>query len=222
MRKNHWTKYRAINTKVGMILSLGLVLLAFEWKTFEPAHIVTIDYAQDFEEQQAPPPRTEHIIPPPPPKMLPKVIEIKDEDIAEELDEVVLDIEVDLDTEMPEDLIVDEVIDDEVIEDTYLLLPEDPAMPKGGMKQFLKSLGQQLEYPKKAAQMGVQGRVILEFIVDKKGRVTDIKVLRGIGAGCDEEAIRILENSPDWKPAKQRGRPVKQKITMPVFFKLQY
>ncbi len=68
--------------------------------------------------------------------------------------------------------------------------------------------------------MGIEGKVFLTFIVDKDGSITDVTLARGIGGGCDEEAIRILKESPKWNPGKQRGRAVRQKMTFPIIFKL--
>ena len=67
--------------------------------------------------------------------------------------------------------------------------------------------------------MGIEGRVYVQFIVERDGSLTDIKVVKGIGAGCDEEAVKVLKNSPKWKPGKQRGKAVRQKMTQPITFK---
>jgi protein TonB len=68
--------------------------------------------------------------------------------------------------------------------------------------------------------MQVEGRVFLQFVVNKDGSLTDIKVVKGIGAGCDEEAIRVLKSAPRWSPGKQRGVPVRQRMVLPLTFKL--
>jgi protein TonB len=68
--------------------------------------------------------------------------------------------------------------------------------------------------------MGVEGKVFVQFVVDKDGTLTDIKAVKGIGAGCDEEAVRVLKAAPKWKPGKQRGRPVKVRMILPITFKL--
>lgn len=66
--------------------------------------------------------------------------------------------------------------------------------------------------------MRISGRVYVQFIVEKDGSISNIEVVKGIGGGCDEEAVRVLGNAPAWKPGKQRGRPVKVKMTIPIFF----
>jgi TonB family protein len=76
------------------------------------------------------------------------------------------------------------------------------------------------KYPSMARENNITGRVIVSFVVEKNGDLTDIKVLRGIGGGCDEEAVRVLKTAPSWKPGIQNGRPVRVAYTMPIFFQL--
>ncbi|MBK0381566.1 TonB family protein [Pedobacter sp. SD-b] len=95
-----------------------------------------------------------------------------------------------------------------------------PAFP-GGLDAFGKYLGKNLRYPPVAKEAGIQGRVYCQFVVEKDGSLTDIKVVRGIGGGCDEEAIRVLKTSPKWSPGIQNGRPVRVSYTVPIFFQLQ-
>ena len=77
-----------------------------------------------------------------------------------------------------------------------------------------------MNYPKQARRMGIEGKVYVQFVVDKDGSVTSVRAVKGIGAGCDEEAERVLKSSPKFKPGKQRGRPVKVRMMMPIIFKL--
>lgn len=84
----------------------------------------------------------------------------------------------------------------------------------------LASIQQQIRYPEMAKRAGVEGRVILQFIVNERGRVEEVQVVRGVGAGCDEEAVRVVKQAR-FKPGKQRGAVVKVKMSIPVTFKLQ-
>jgi protein TonB len=68
--------------------------------------------------------------------------------------------------------------------------------------------------------MNVEGKVFVQFVIDKDGSPSDITVLKGIGSGCDEEAVRVIKNMPKWTPGKQRGRPVKVRMSLPIVFKL--
>jgi protein TonB len=72
-----------------------------------------------------------------------------------------------------------------------------------------------------AKESGIQGRVFVTFVVEKDGSVTDVRVLRGIGGGCDEEAIRVVQKMPKWKAGKQRGKPVRVQFNLPIKFTLQ-
>ncbi|MDR6945317.1 energy transducer TonB [Mucilaginibacter pocheonensis] len=95
-------------------------------------------------------------------------------------------------------------------------VPEFP----GGLDKFGAYLGKSIRYPAVARENGTQGRVIVTFVVEKDGSLTDIKVTRGIGSGCDEEAVRVLKNSPKWKPGIQNGRPVRVQYSVPISFTL--
>ena len=110
------------------------------------------------------------------------------------------------------------VIEDDSVHDfaTVEVLPGYP----GGMDAFYKYLGKAIRYPAIARENNITGRVILSFVVEKDGTLTDIKVLRGIGGGCDEEAVRVLKSSPAWKPGIQNGRPVRVNYTVPISFQL--
>ena len=94
-------------------------------------------------------------------------------------------------------------------------------MPMGGYEAFYTYVAKNVKYPAQAQRMGLEGRVFVQFVVDQSGKLTSIEVMRGIGAGCDEEAIRVLENAPRWEPGKQRGRAVKVRMVLPITFKLQ-
>lgn len=218
--KSNWNKYRSLNIKIGLILSLGLMLVAFEWKTYEPVTLVILSGEIPEEDPWILPPVTETPPPPKPkPVLAPVFEEVDNEEIVDELPEMVMTIEPT--DEIPEVTPIDEGEEEEVVkEPEFYLAPEVHAAPEDGMRAFLKYIGKEVKYPRQAKRMGVQGKVILQFIVDAKGNITNIKVLRGIGAGCDEEAVRVLENAPQWTPARQRGREVKQKMTFPIHFRL--
>jgi TonB family protein len=95
-----------------------------------------------------------------------------------------------------------------------------PSFP-GGIQAFGKFLAQNLRYPKVAHDAGIQGRVFCQFVVEKDGSLSNIKVVRGIGGGCDEEAVRVLAISPKWKPGLQNGKIVRVSYTIPIFFQLK-
>lgn len=84
-----------------------------------------------------------------------------------------------------------------------------------------KYFAENIHYPKAAADAGITGRVVVQFVVKADGTIDNVKVLRGIGAGCDEEALRVIKNMPPWKPGKQEGKPVNVMYTTPVTFMLR-
>ena len=110
----------------------------------------------------------------------------------------------------------------EEVEDEVFTILEDPATFRGGdLLTFRNWVMSQLKYPQKALENGIQGTVAISFIVDENGNVGHIKVLSSPDYILTEAVLNILDNSPKWKPGKQRGKPVKQKFTLPVSFKLQ-
>ena len=99
------------------------------------------------------------------------------------------------------------------------LLEQYPEFP-GGMDAFSRFLRKHLRYPDRAVEAEVAGKVFVSFIIEKDGRLTDIKVLKGIGYGCDEEATRVLKKSPAWKPGIQNNREVRVLYTIPLVFQM--
>ena len=203
---------------IGLAFSLGLMLVAIEWKTFEKTLVdlgqVEIQIEEEemipITQQQPPPPP-----PPPPPQQIVEIVE-DDEEIEEELEiestEVTEDTQVEI-MEMPEEEVEEEP-------EVFLIVEDPPSFPGGEAKMF-EYLGKNLKYPPMAKDAGIQGIVYVTFVVLEDGDVTDVKVLRGIGGGCDEEAIRVVKNMPKWKPGKQRGKAVRVQFNLPIRFTLQ-
>ena len=96
-------------------------------------------------------------------------------------------------------------------------MPEFP----GGEQAMMDFVGKNVQYPKEAMEKEISGRVMEGFIVEKDGSVNEVKIVRGIGGGCDEEAVRVVKAMPKWKPGKEKGKPVRVSYMMPIFFKLQ-
>jgi len=118
------------------------------------------------------------------------------------------------------DLQVAEIITEEANEEPVFLVVEDmPSFP-GGTEAYYKFLGSNINYPTEAKQKGIEGKVFITFIVNEDGSLSNLKLERGIGGGCDEEALRVFMESPNWNPGKQRGRTVKTKMQAAVTFEL--
>lgn len=90
----------------------------------------------------------------------------------------------------------------------------------GGEAALAKYLQKNIVYPERAKTMGIEGKVYVSFVIDQFGNVNDVKILRGIGGGCDDEALRVVKKMPRWNPGKQGGRPVKVQFNLPIEFKL--
>jgi len=120
-----------------------------------------------------------------------------------------------------DNIIANEVnlIEEEEDKPVFTIVEEMPTFP-GGEEAGVKFLTDNIHYPEQASENGIQGIVYVSFIIDSKGNVTDVKVLRGIGGGCDEEAIRVIKIMPKWNPGKQNGKPVRVLYNMPIIFTL--
>ncbi|WP_455657539.1 M56 family metallopeptidase [Phocaeicola sp.] len=105
-------------------------------------------------------------------------------------------------------------------EEVFMVAEQMPEFP-GGMKEMLKFLQENVKYPENAMKNNVQGRVIVQFVVEKDGTPTEFKVARSVDPDLDAEALRVLQTMPKWKPGMQRGKIVRVKFTVPVSFKLQ-
>ena len=101
----------------------------------------------------------------------------------------------------------------------YNVVEVAPEFP-GGMDKMASYLSENIKYPEEAKEKGVSGRVFISFVIEKDGLVTDVKVMRSIGGGCDEEAVRVVKAMPKWKPGLQKGKPVRVSYVLPIFFKL--
>src|SRR5690606_7472068 len=104
--------------------------------------------------------------------------------------------------------------------DLKTITPEQPARPVNGTDAFFAYIREQQRYPAKARKKQIQGKVMVEFMVEKDGRLTNIKVLKPLGNGLDQEAVRLIENGPMWLPALFQDQPIRQKMILPVVFQL--
>ena len=211
-------KYKGLFSNIGWALSVSIVLVAFEYPDFDEQDLMDLGSVDANLEEIIEIPPTEQKPPPPPKIKQPEIIEVPDEEEIEEEMDLDLDMEVDEETVVEE--IVEEEEEEEEVADQIFEIVEEPAAPIGGLQSFYSFVAKNMKYPKQARRMGIEGRVYIQFVIEKDGSVTDVKAVRGIGAGCDEEAIRVLKNAPKWKPGKQRGRPVRQRMIIPISFKL--
>ncbi len=97
---------------------------------------------------------------------------------------------------------------------------EESPIPPGGLPAFYKYVGKNMDYPNQARRAGIEGRVFVQFVVNTDGSILDVRTLKGIGGGCDEEAERVIRNAPSWTPGTLNGKPVKVRMILPLTFKL--
>ena len=210
--------------QLGLIVSLGITLIAFEWTSTE-TNVSTLEAEAEVVLEEEIIPITQET--PPPPPAAPKIPVLSDQiDIVD--DEIEVDDEMFMNLEDDASLgveIMDYVeVEEEVVEEEaipFQLVEEKPSFQGGDANQFSKWVNSRLEYPEIAKENGVQGRVTLQFTVEKDGTVTKVRVLRGVDPSLDKEAVRVVSMSPKWKPGKQRDRAVPVTYTFPVIFQLR-
>lgn len=155
--------------------------------------------------------QTKQIETPPPPPRPPVPVEVPNDEIIE--DEII-NIDAELDLDGPLDLPPPPPPSDDEEEDFFVVVEQMPELQGG-----LKSIGEKIQYPEMARRAGIEGRVIVQFIVNEQGNVENPRVVRGIGGGCDEEALRVIRQVK-FQPGMQRGRPVRVQFSLPVVFRL--
>ncbi len=212
-------RIKQVVTWLSFCLSISAIIIVFELKSYDDGSVVQLASISEQFEDILDIPQTQQPPPPPPAVQQPVIIEVPNEEEIEE------EINIDLDIEMTEDQIIEDIIaldepEEEEAETIFQIVEETPS-PQGGLQAFYQYLGKNLKYPSQARRMGIEGRVFLSFVVEKDGSLTDIKVMKGIGAGCDEESIRVMANAPKWNPGKQRGEPVRVRYSFPIVFKLE-
>ncbi len=215
-------QYRPLFFNIGLVVSMGLVLSVFEYKHTGGGDLVELTDDNAKIEELLDIPVTQQPPPPPPKQQIIQVVEVPNvEEIEDEL-EIELDIEITEETVIApietNDMEFEEV-EEETTEEIFMIVEEQP-MPVGGFQEFYKFVGENLKYPAFAQANNVEGRVFVQFVVEKDGTLTQFEIVRGIGYGADEEAIRVLKMAPKWKPGKQRGHPVRVRMFIPINFKL--
>lgn len=207
----------------GLIIALGITLAAFEYKSYDKQEFQDLGGGKsaDTPEEMIQITQQQNTPPPPAPPATTTVINIVDNDAIVD-DDITIDAEADENTQMEEykAVVAVQVAEEEVAEaEIFTVVEEAPSYP-GGDESRIRFLQENIKYPQMARESGIQGTVYVTFVVEKSGKVTDVKVLRGIGGGCDEEAIRVIQAMPPWNAGKQRGKSVRVQFNMPIKFTL--
>ena len=215
---------RLLFTEIGLVAALLLVWGAFSYGTREKkladlgsdAEVVEVEDMVPITQETPPPPPEAPQVP-----VLSDQIDIVEDDIKVEDNFMSLEDDANLGVEIMDyvEEVKEEVVEEEAI--PFQLVEEKPSFNGGDANEFSKWVNSKLVYPEIAKENGVQGRVTLQFTVEKDGSVTNVKVLRGVDSSLDKEAVRVVQSSPKWKPGKQRDRAVKVTYTFPVIFQLR-
>ncbi len=216
---------RLLFLEIGLIFALVVVYFAFEWTSAETKVSILEDTTEVKIEEEIIPITQEQAPPPPEAPAIPVLsdqISIVDDNI--DLDDnmfISFDDNEHMGVEIRDYIehVEEEVVEEEAI--PFQLVEEKPSFMGGDANEFSKWVNQRLIYPESAKENGVQGRVTLQFTVDRTGNVTKIIVLRGVDPSLDKEAVRVVSMSPKWKPGKQRDRAVPVTYTFPVIFQLR-
>ncbi|NLZ72969.1 MAG: energy transducer TonB [Bacteroidales bacterium] len=211
---------------VGYVIALALMFVAFEWTQRD----IVIDTSQGiadlvFEEEIIPITQQPEQAPPPPPEVIEEAPQIAEVLNIVEDDQDVGDIRLASSEETGERVEVKyvpvvEVVDEPDEEEIFEVVENMPEFP-GGPAEMMKFLSNNIRYPTIAQENGIQGRVIVQFVVNSDGTIVDANVVRSVDPFLDKEALRVINSMPKWKPGMQRGKAVRVKYTLPVMFRLQ-
>jgi protein TonB len=218
-KRKNLERYKSLFFQSGLIVSLAVVLFAFEWKSFDSGNhdFMSTDFV--LIEDELPPVVQE--------KKQEKKLERADVKAVEDDQKDVKDVDINVEDDQKKEAkkyipVKKDPIDDPDIGDdkiVYRVVEDMPLFP-GGDDAMFSYLAHNIQYPMAAKETGIQGTVHLTFVIETDGSISNVGLLRGIGGGCDEEAMRVVRNMPRWTPGNQQGRPVRVQFTLPVKFVL--
>ena len=232
MLRKKYKKYMIVSLIIAVLVMVGVVAYPIITAVVTKGRILKQELSVgaemiDIPQDEPPPPPP----PPPPPEALQEKVKftapVVVEDTAVESDFGKQDLLAEkVNTEVPSEDVMEfveekpQVIEQPKEAEIFTVVEENPQFP-GGEAALYKFLGETIKYPEEAKELGIQGRVFVNFVIETNGSVSHVKVLRGIGGGCDEEAIRVVKSMPKWTPGKQRGIPVRVSYNLPIKFTLQ-
>ena len=195
---------------IGLVVTLFIVWRVFEYKSYDKQIVDDLQKTVEVIEEEMVEITKQEQPKPQPPAPKPQVTQIE------------IDAEVSQDEVLEEyDFTPPEIEEEEIVEaEIFKVVEEMPEFP-GGAAKMMEFIQKNIKYPMMARESDIQGRVFVNFVVEPDGSITNVTVMRGIGGGCDEEALRVVQSMPNWKPGKQRGKAVACKYTVPVSFRLQ-
>ncbi|SHF17777.1 outer membrane transport energization protein TonB [Fodinibius roseus] len=205
-------KYYTLFWEIGMIVALLLFIVAMKVDLRTEKQDVNLVQEQEVVEMEEVIQTQQQEQPPPPPR--PQVpVEVPNDEIIEDQD---INLDADLNMDQPLEMPPPPEQEEEEDEEDFFVAVEQMPELIGGLGE----LQQKINYPERARRAGIEGRVIIQFIVTEQGNVEDPKVIRGIGGGCDQEALRVVKQAK-FEPGRQRGNPVRVQYSLPIIFRLQ-
>lgn len=213
-------KKRVMFLQTGVLASLAVCLIAFEWTTVPNRDVTFKGTGIDgyFEEEMVNTFRKKKENPMKPPTPEPLDFTIRSNDV--QLEDEFLDWDSEYDPFEKMNIDMYDVPEEKPEEDVFTIVEDMPTFENGGLSAFARYVNRNLKYPSVAAEHGIEGKVFIQFIVNEKGNVTDVNTIRGTDPVLDSEAMRVVQGSPQWIPGRQRGMPVKVRFVIPVNFKL--
>lgn len=211
--------------EIGLTLALAVLLFAFEWKSSTEQVTPFQTPAEEQIEDEIIPITQQMLKPPPPPPPAPKLtdlIEIVEDELSIDEELEIDDAEADVENKSNYNFDYDgdswgeEESDGEA--DIFQVVEDMPQFPGGSVQKWI---AKNVKYPMIAQENNIQGKVFVQFVIEKDGSVSDVKVARSVDPSLDKEAIRVVKAMPKWKPGKQRGKPVRVSYTVPINFQLQ-
>ncbi len=221
-KKADLERKRGLFMEIGFIFALGLVLLAFEWTS-------TPDQAEGFQQQDESNVVQENVPvtrqkekqpPPPPPPQSPEMLNIVENDVNIDDELNLEETGADQNTEVSIDAFAQEEEEEEEVQNTFMIVEDMPKFRGGGIDKFRNYVQKTAEYPTVAQENGIEGTVYVKFVVDEKGSILGLEVVRGVDPALNNEAREVIAQAPEWEPGKQRGQPVRVQFTIPVVFNL--
>jgi protein TonB len=212
---------KAFFTELGFILTLALLLVVFGWKTYDIAEIEITTTGVTIDDQENAPITSQSK--PTPPMVIKAPTDLTIVDNTFEVEDIgPIDMSDSPDQPTPKyDIPLAKPIEEPPLEEEPVIVADvEPEFP-GGLTAMHKFLGENLVYPQVAKETGITGIVYVTFIVEKDGSITNYRIQRGVEGGCSEEAIRVIQLMPKWKPAWNKGQLVRKIVLLPIKFELK-
>ena len=240
-------KYAAVNVfklsgtffNFGLVAAVALAVLAFSWTSYD-ATVEIPEGALDYEDEiEIEPPRTAEPPPPPPPPPPPQIEEVPEEEIEEEQEDLFQDQTIEEESQVeapiqaPPPPPPPPPPPEPKAQEIFVAVEDMPRFPgcenesskaekeQCAQSEMLQFIYKNIKYPPIARENGVEGTCVVRFVVEPNGEITNVELVRDIGAQCGQEALRVVKMMPEWIPGRQQGRKVRVQFNLPVKFKLQ-